>query len=157
MLIVLFFSVGHFEFFFRKKKKIFLLHSHENQLKFIWQNGWVKILTFSLVSRKFLGVRNIVLYSVCELQVSLPLHFHLPLPLFFNDEKMCTLQLGGAQRVVLSMESSHTLHVKVVLGSFGSDPLAQQANHTMCFHEFLLQVEIHLKRHLKNKEDQGSF
>ena len=51
---------GHFEksaiwnfFFF--KKKFFLLHSHENQSKFIWQNGWVKILTFSLVSRKFLG------------------------------------------------------------------------------------------------------
>ena len=44
---------------------------------------------------------------------------------FTNDEKMCTLQLGGAQRVVLSMEPSHTLHVKVVLGSFGSNPHAQ--------------------------------
>ena len=53
------------------------------------------------------------------------LHFLLPLPFFTNDEKMCTLQLGGAQRVVLSMESSHTLHVKVVLGSFGSNPHAQ--------------------------------
>ena len=43
----------------------FLLHSHENQPKFIWQNGWVKILMFSLVSRKFLAMRNIALYSVC--------------------------------------------------------------------------------------------
>ncbi len=30
-----FFWVGHFEFFF-KKKFFFLLHSHENQSKFIW-------------------------------------------------------------------------------------------------------------------------
>ena len=49
---------------FFSKKKIFLLHSHENQSKFIWQNGWGEILMFSLVSRKFLGMRNIALYSV---------------------------------------------------------------------------------------------
>ena len=61
-----FFWVGHFEFFFSKKKKKILLHSHENQPKLIWQNGWVKILMFSLVSRKFLAMRNIALYSVNE-------------------------------------------------------------------------------------------
>ena len=27
---------GHFGFFFQKKKKFFLLHSHENQSKFSW-------------------------------------------------------------------------------------------------------------------------
>ena len=42
----------------------FLLHSHENQPKFTWQNGWVEILMFTLVSRKFLAMRNIALYSV---------------------------------------------------------------------------------------------
>ena len=58
----------HFEksailnFFF--KKNFFLLHSHENQSKFIWQTGWVEILTFSLVSSKFLAMRNKTLYSV---------------------------------------------------------------------------------------------
>ena len=29
-----------------------------------WYNGWVEILMFSLVSRKFLAMRNIALYSV---------------------------------------------------------------------------------------------
>ena len=43
----------------------FLLHSHENQTKFVWYNGWVEILTFSLVSRKFLAMRNIMLYMQC--------------------------------------------------------------------------------------------
>ena len=42
----------------------FLLHSHENQSKLVWQNGWVEILTFSLVSRKFLAMRNITLQSL---------------------------------------------------------------------------------------------
>ena len=41
-----------------------MLHSHENQPKFIWQNGLVEILMFSLVSRKILAMRNIALYSV---------------------------------------------------------------------------------------------
>ena len=63
--------------FFFEKKKIFLLHSHENQPKFIWQNGWVKILMFSLVSRKFLAMRNIALYSVHQsLLKQLLLHRH---------------------------------------------------------------------------------
>ena len=53
-----------FRIFFSKFFFFFLLHTHENQLKFIWQNGWVEILTFSLVFRKFLAVRNIALYSV---------------------------------------------------------------------------------------------
>ena len=60
---------GHFEKsailnFFLQKKEFFLLNFFENQSKFVWQNGWVEILTFSLVSKKFLGVRNITLYSV---------------------------------------------------------------------------------------------
>ena len=64
-------------FFFEKKKIFFLLHSHENQPKFIWQNGWVKILMFSLVSRKFLAMRNIALYSVHQsLLKQLLLHRH---------------------------------------------------------------------------------
>ena len=41
-----------------------LLHSHKNQSKFIWQKGWVEILMFCLVSRKFLAMRNITLYRV---------------------------------------------------------------------------------------------
>ena len=41
--------------FFLEKK---MLHSHRNQ------NGWVEILMFSLVSRKFFDMRNITLYSV---------------------------------------------------------------------------------------------
>ena len=49
---------------------MFFLHSHENQSKFIWYNGWVDILMFSLVSRKFLAMRNITLYSVHVLQVA---------------------------------------------------------------------------------------
>ena len=58
-----FWKIGHFEFDFLEKKNV-LLHSHKNQSKFVWFNGWVKILTFSLVSRKFLAMRNITLYSV---------------------------------------------------------------------------------------------
>ena len=58
-----FFESAILNFFF-EKKKFFLLHSHENRPKFIWLKGWVKILTFSLVSRKFLAMRNILLYSV---------------------------------------------------------------------------------------------
>ena len=46
----------------------FFLHSYENQSKFIWQNGLVEILMFSLVSRKFLAMRNITLYSVSLLE-----------------------------------------------------------------------------------------
>ena len=45
-----FWKIGHFEFF-SPKKFFFLLYSHENQSKFVWYNGWVEILTFSLVSR----------------------------------------------------------------------------------------------------------
>ena len=59
-----FWKIGHFEFFSSKKNFFFLLDSHENQSKFVWYNGWVEILMFSLVSRKFLAMRNIVLYSV---------------------------------------------------------------------------------------------
>ena len=39
-------------------------HKNENQSKFIGQKGWVEILMFSLVSSKFLAMRNITLYSV---------------------------------------------------------------------------------------------
>ena len=53
-----------FWIFFSKKKFFFLLHSHENQPKFIWKNGWVKILIFSLVSRKLFATLNITLYIV---------------------------------------------------------------------------------------------
>ena len=42
----------------------FLLHSHENKSKFVWQNGMDVMLTFSVVSRKFLAMRNITLHSV---------------------------------------------------------------------------------------------
>ena len=38
----------------------------KNKSKFVWQNVWVEILTFSLVSRKFLAMRNKTLYSVAE-------------------------------------------------------------------------------------------
>ena len=62
-----FWKISHFEFFSRKKNFFFLLHFYKNQSKFVWQNGWVEILMFSLVSRKFLGVRNITLYSVHHL------------------------------------------------------------------------------------------
>ena len=44
---------------------IFLLHPHENQSQIVWYNGWDLILMFSLVSSKFLAMRNITLYSVC--------------------------------------------------------------------------------------------
>ena len=59
-----FFESAILNFFF-EKKFFFLLHSHKNQPKFIWKNGWVEILMFSLVSRKFLAMRHIALYSVC--------------------------------------------------------------------------------------------
>ena len=59
-----FWKIGHFEFFSSKKNFFFLLDSYENQSKFVWYNGWVKILMFSLVSRKFLAMRNITLCSV---------------------------------------------------------------------------------------------
>ena len=39
----------------------------ENQSKFIWKNGWVEILMFSLVFRKFLAMYNNTLYSECTL------------------------------------------------------------------------------------------
>ena len=59
---------GHFEksaiLNFFLQKNFFLLHSHENQSKFLWQTGWVEILTFSLVSKKFLAMCNKTLYSV---------------------------------------------------------------------------------------------
>ena len=76
-----FFESAILNFFFEKKKKK-LLHSHENQPKFIWYNGWVEIMMFSLVSRKFLAMRNIALYSVGEkfrevkfLKVFTPINF----------------------------------------------------------------------------------
>ena len=53
-----------FWIFFSKKKIFFLLHSHENQPKFLWKNGWGENFMFSLVSRKFLAMRNIALYSL---------------------------------------------------------------------------------------------
>ena len=53
-----------FRIIFSKKKNLFLLHPHENQSQIMWQNGWDSILMFSLVSSKFLAMRNITLYSV---------------------------------------------------------------------------------------------
>ena len=58
--------IGDFEkrrFF---ESAIFLLHSYANQSKFIWRDGWVKILMSSLVSRKFLAMCIITLYSVYD-------------------------------------------------------------------------------------------
>ena len=55
------FEKGPFWFFFFAKKN---LDPHENQLQIMWQNGWDSILMFSLVSSKFLAMRNISLYSV---------------------------------------------------------------------------------------------
>ena len=49
-------------FFFRKKK--FLLHPNKNQSQIMWWNGWDSILMLSLVSTKFLAMRNISLYNV---------------------------------------------------------------------------------------------
>jgi hypothetical protein len=67
-----------------------LLHSHENQPKFIWQNGWIKIFMFSLVSRKFLAMRNIVLYSV---------YLFFLLVLLFKQSRSRTFKkcLGGTE------------------------------------------------------------
>ena len=64
-----------FWIFFSKKKIFFLLHSHENQSKFIWQNEWVEILTLSLVSRKFLAMRNTVYVKIDLLIIFLLLQF----------------------------------------------------------------------------------
>jgi hypothetical protein len=36
--------------FFFKKKKIFLLHPHENWSKFLGYQGWVEIMMITLVS-----------------------------------------------------------------------------------------------------------
>ena len=60
-----FFWVGHFEFFFSKKKKFFASFPWKlAQIYMVeWMGRWV--LMFSLVSRKFLAMRNIALYSVC--------------------------------------------------------------------------------------------
>ena len=54
-----FFESAILNFFFEKKKKF---------ASFPW---WVKILMFSLVSRKFLAMRNIVLYSVIQYALDL--------------------------------------------------------------------------------------
>ena len=43
---------------------LFLFYPHENQPKFLGQQGWIEILMINLVSRKFLAMRNITLYSV---------------------------------------------------------------------------------------------
>ena len=51
------------EFFFQKKF-FFLLHPNKNQSQIMWWSGWDSILMFSLVSTKFLAMRNILLYSV---------------------------------------------------------------------------------------------
>ena len=37
------------------RKNLFLLHPHENQSKFLGQQGWIEILMITLVSRKFLA------------------------------------------------------------------------------------------------------
>ena len=48
-----FFSVGHFENLFSKKKFFFLLHSHVKWPKFLGLQGWVKILIKSNVTTLF--------------------------------------------------------------------------------------------------------
>ena len=58
-----FFCFGHFEIF---QKNFFLLHSQENQSKFIVQPGWVEILMLTLVYNKRVSVRNNLLHSVCR-------------------------------------------------------------------------------------------
>ena len=47
------------------KKKIVLLHPHENQSKLLGYQGWVEILVITLVYSKRVSVRNILLHSVC--------------------------------------------------------------------------------------------
>ena len=60
---LIFFWVGHFEFLFLQFFSYFL-HPHKNLSNFLGQQGWVKNFMFSLVSSKFLAMRNISLYSV---------------------------------------------------------------------------------------------
>ena len=50
--------------FFELAILIFLLHPHENQLKFIVYNGWDTILMITLITSKFLAMRINTLYSV---------------------------------------------------------------------------------------------
>ena len=57
-----------FWIFFFKIFFFFCFIFYENQSKFVWKNGWVEILRFSLVSRKFLAVRNMTLYSVIPIK-----------------------------------------------------------------------------------------
>ena len=60
-----FFWVGHFEFFFEKKYFFFALFPWKSAE--IYMVEWMgQNFDLSLVSRKFLAMRNIALYSVPE-------------------------------------------------------------------------------------------
>ena len=63
-----FWKLAILEFFF-SEKNFFLLHPNKNQSQIMWWNGWDSILMFSLVSTKFLAMRNISLYSVLDLKI----------------------------------------------------------------------------------------
>ena len=48
------------KYLFFLENKIFLLHPHENQSKYLGEQGWIEILMITLT----LAMRNITLYSV---------------------------------------------------------------------------------------------
>ena len=52
--------------FFEPAIFIFLLHRHENQSKFVGQQGWDSILMITLVTSKFFAMRNNTLYILCK-------------------------------------------------------------------------------------------
>ena len=58
-----FFQSAIVDFFF-PKKKIFLLHSHENQSKCLEQQGWFEILMIIMDSSKRVRLHNNLLHSV---------------------------------------------------------------------------------------------
>ena len=59
-----FFESAILDFFFQKK--LFLLHPYENQLTVVGQQGWVKILMITLVSRPKQPITTNMHTAVCS-------------------------------------------------------------------------------------------
>ena len=67
-----FFWVGHFDFFFQKKK---MLHSYSNSSQINGYQAWDEILMITLISSKKIGVYKIMRNTVHETRVLIIKHF----------------------------------------------------------------------------------
>ena len=82
---------------FAKNEKLFLLHSHVNQLTFIGQQGRVKILMITLVSKKIL----VCLYF-CSVSIGCTFSCNKKLQLM-NGSKSFSRRLKKAQTLCLGI------------------------------------------------------